>query len=188
MNKLFKLLIAALLIGLGIYFITERETGTGVFLILLSAVPIFLYFRNEYMLLAFWFIRKQDLEKAKNWLSKITNYKSQLIPNQYGYFHYLSGMTLGQDNIAESEKMMKKALEYGLNFGHDRALAKLNLAGVAMSKGQKNIAKKLLEEAKSEDNQGMLKEQFKMMEQQMKKLQNQPSALQNPQLRKGRYF
>jgi hypothetical protein len=34
--------------------------------ILLTAIPIFLYFKNEFILLAFLKLRKQDFEGAKN--------------------------------------------------------------------------------------------------------------------------
>ena len=58
------------------------------------------------------------------------------------------------------------------------AMAKLNLAGIAMSKNRKIEAEKLLAEAKRLDKQGMLKEQITMMKAQMKK---------GPQVQQRRY-
>jgi hypothetical protein len=52
----------------------------------------------------------------------------------------------------------------------DLALAKLNLAGIAMSKRRKIEATNLLNEAKKLDKQNMLKDQITMMKQQLKKL------------------
>ena len=52
----------------------------------------------------------------------------------------------------------------------DLAVAKLNLAGVAMSRRRKLEATTLLNEAKRLDKQGMLKEQIVMMKDQMKKI------------------
>ena len=52
----------------------------------------------------------------------------------------------------------------------DLAVAKLNLAGVAMSRRRKIEATNLLAEAKKLDKQGMLKDQIKMMKDQMKKI------------------
>ena len=68
-HKNIKLIIAGLLIVAGIYQIIDRETGNGIFLILLTAIPIFLYFKNEFILLAFLKLRKQDFEGAKKWLA-----------------------------------------------------------------------------------------------------------------------
>lgn len=52
----------------------------------------------------------------------------------------------------------------------DKAIAKLNLAGVAMTRRRKLEATNLLNEAKKLDKQGLLKDQIKMMKDQMKKI------------------
>ena len=45
-----------------------------------------------------------------------------------GYFHYLQGLTLAEKHPEKVETLMKKALEFGLNMKHDRAMATLNLS------------------------------------------------------------
>ena len=60
-NKIFKLIIAGLIIAYAVYQFTEGNIGNGIFLILFSLIFIFLYFRNEIILLAFLRMRKQDL-------------------------------------------------------------------------------------------------------------------------------
>jgi len=188
MNKYLKLIIAALLIGSAAYMFTEREYGWGFVLIFLTIFPVLLFFRNEYILLAFWQMRKQNIEKAKTWLDKITHPKSQLVRKQMGYYHYMLGITEAQTNVNSSEKNMRKALEYGLSFKHDRAMAKMSLAGAAMAKGRKQEAEMLLKEAKALDKQGMFTDQIKMMHEQMKRI-NVGKNLQNPHMRKrGKYF
>ncbi|WP_068595499.1 tetratricopeptide repeat protein [Vaginella massiliensis] len=189
MNKYIKLLIAALLIGLGIYLISDREVGWGFVVILLAAIPITLFFRNEYILLAFWYLRKQEMSKAIQWLNKISNPEGQLIRKQMGYFNYLKGVTLAEENIQESEKHMKAALDYGLSFKHDRAMANLSLAGAAMAKGRKKEAENYLKEAKKLDDKGMFADHIKMMQGQLKKFNFNPGQLQNPNMRhRGRKF
>lgn len=188
MNKYFKLVITALIIILGIYLFTDREYGWGSIVLFLSIIPIILYFRNEYILLAFWQMRKQNIEKAKAWLNKITNPQKQLVRKQWGYYHYMIGITVAQDNVGESEKQMKKALEYGLSFKHDRAMAKLSLAGAALAKGRKQEAEIHLKDAKTLDTQGMFADQIKLMQEQMKRV-NVGRNLHNPHMRKrGKYF
>ena len=188
MNKYIKLVIAVLMIGGGVYMMTEREYAWGSILIALSGLPILLFFRNEYILLAFWQMRKQNIEGAKNWLQKITNPESQLVRKQMGYFHYMQGITEAQTNVNVAEKHMKKALDYGLSFKHDRAMAKMSLAGAAMAKGRKQEAESLLKEAKQLDNQGMFTDQIKMMQEQMKRV-NVGKNMQNPHMRnRGKYF
>lgn len=187
MNKYIKLVIALLMIGGGIFLFTEREYAWGSILIFLSALPIALFFRNEYILLAFWQMRKQNIEGAKKWLTKITNPEGQLVRKQMGYFHYMHGITEAQANVNVAEKHMKKALEYGLSFKHDRAMAKMSIAGAAMAKGKKQEAETLLKEAKALDNQGMFTDQIKMMQDQMKRI-NVGKNMQNPHMRKRGKF
>jgi hypothetical protein len=52
----------------------------------------------------------------------------------------------------------------------DLALAKLNLAGIALSRRRKIEATQLVNEAKKLDKHGMLKEQIVMIKEQLKKI------------------
>ncbi|PZU83683.1 MAG: hypothetical protein DI529_12255 [Chryseobacterium sp.] len=188
MNKYIKFVAAALIIAAGIFLIFNRSWGWGTVLIILSAIPIALFFKNENILLAFWQLRKQNMEKASKFLSNITDYKSQLHKSQYGYYHYLQALTTAQDNPQKTEGLMKKALDYGLNMKHDRAMAKLNLAASALSKGRKNEAQKLLEEAKQLDSAGMMTDQIKMMKDQLK-MPTMQKHMHNPNMRnRGKFF
>lgn len=188
MNKYIKLVLGGLLIIAGIYLIITGEIGWGIICILLSVIPIFLFFRNEFILLAFWKMRSQDMEGAKKWLSFIKNPASQLIPKQMGYYNFMLGLTEAQTNISKSESYMRKALDHGLSFAHDRAMAKMNLAAGAMTRGRKQEAQKWLADAKAEDKQNMLTDQIKMFEDQLKKM-NVGRNMQNPNMRRrGKYF
>lgn len=169
-HKNIKLILAGLIVAAGIWQFTESNIGNGIFLLLLSIIPVFLYFKNEFILLAFLKLRKQDFEGARKWLDKIKNTEGALIQKQQGYFNYLHGIMLSQTNINQSEKFFKKAIELGLSMDMDLAVAKLNLAGIAMSRRRKLEATSLLNEAKKLDKQNMLKDQISMMKEQMKKI------------------
>ncbi|WP_306353906.1 DUF2892 domain-containing protein [Flavobacterium sp. '19STA2R22 D10 B1'] len=165
-----KLILAGLIIITGIWQFTEGNIGNGIFLLLFSTVFIFLYFKNEFILLAFLKLRKQDFPGAQKWLSFIKNPETALVRKQQGYFNYLHGLMISQTNLTQAEKYFKKAIELGLNMDQDLALAKLNLAGIAMTRRRKMEATTLLNEAKKLDKQNMLKEQIQQMKQQMKKI------------------
>lgn len=169
-NKNLKLVIAALIIAYAVYQFIEGNIGNGISLILLSSIFVFLYFRNEIILLAFLKMRKQDLEGTKKWLDKIKNPDTALTQKQNGYYNYLNGIIFSQTNLTQAEKYFKKALKFGLNMDYDVAMAKLSLAGIAMQKRRKREATTLLNEAKKLDKQNMLSEQIKMMQQQLKKI------------------
>lgn len=169
-HKNIKIVIAVLLVVLGVWQIIERNTGNGIFLILLTFFPIFLYFKNEYILLAFLRLRKQDFPGAQKWLNKIKNPEGALVKKQQGYYNYLNGLMVSQTNLNQAEKFFKKAVELGLSMDLDMAVAKLNLAGIAMSRRRKMEATQLIKEVEKLDKHKMLKDQVSMMKQQMKKI------------------
>ncbi|WP_034922019.1 membrane protein [Gillisia sp. CAL575] len=169
-NKNFKLIIAGLIVIASVWQFIEGHIGNGIMLILLSLIFIFLYFKNEMILMAFLRLRKQDFPGAKKWLDRIKDPEIALTQKQQGYYWYLNGLMLSQTNITKAEKYFKKAIKLGLAMDQDLAMAKLNLAGIAMTKRRKREAQMLLTEAKKLDKHGMLKEQITMMKQQMKKI------------------
>ena len=169
-NKNIKLVITGIIIAVAIWQFTLGNIGNGIMYILISTIFIFLYFKNEMILMAFLRLRKQDFAGAKKWLDKIKNPETALTQAQQGYFWYLHGLMLSQTNITKAEKYFKKAIKLGLSMSQDLAMAKLNLAGIAMTKRRKREAQILLTEAKKLDKHGMLKEQIQMMKQQMKKI------------------
>ena len=165
-----KLILAGLILITGIWQFTEGNIGNGIFLTLLTAIPILLYFKNEFILLAFLKLRKQDFPGAQKWLEHIKRPETALVRKQQGYFNYLHGIMLSQTNLIQAEKYFKKAIELGLSMDMDLAVAKLNLAGVAMTRRRKLEATNLLNEAKKLDKQNMLKDQIVMMKGQLKKM------------------
>ncbi|WP_298903368.1 DUF2892 domain-containing protein [uncultured Psychroserpens sp.] len=183
-NKNIKLVIAGLIIAYAVYQFTEGYIGNGIMYILLSLIFIFLYFKNEFILLAFLKLRKQDFEGAKNWLNKIKNPSSALVKKQEGYYNYLHGVMVSQTNMNEAEKYFKKALGLGLSMDHDVAMAKLNLAGIAFSKRRPIEAKQLLNEAQKLDKRGILTDQIKMMKDGMKKSQGPKQHYGNRNMRR----
>jgi len=168
-NKNIKLILALAIIAYAVYQFTEGFIGNGIMYILLASIFVFLYFKNEMILLAFLRLRKQDFIGADKWLQKIKNPAAALTKKQQGYYNYLKGIMVSQTNMNEAERYFKTALSFGLSMDHDVAMAKLNLAGIAFSKRRKQEAKRLISEEQKLDKRGMLADQIKMMKQQMKK-------------------
>lgn len=169
-HKNIKLVLAVLIFATAIWRFTESNIGDGIFLILLTLIPILLYFKNELIIMAFLKLRKQDFDGAKKWLDKIKNPEAALVRKQQGYYNYLNGLMVSQTNLNQAEKFFKKAIELGLSMNMDLAVAKLNLAGIAMSRRRKIEATNLINEVSKLDKQGMLKDQVKMMKEQLKKI------------------
>ncbi len=169
-NKNFKLIIAGLIIAFAVYQFIEGYVGNGIALILLSLVFIFLYFKNELILLAFLRMRKQDMEGTQRLLEKIKRPESALIRKQQGYYHFLFGVIHTNKNLNLAEKYFKKALQLGLSMRYDIAMAKLSLAGIYAQKRRKREAARLLQETKKLDKDRMLTQQIRMIQQQLKRI------------------
>ena len=122
-NKNIKLILAFAIIALAGYQFVQGEIGNGIFLILLSLIFVFLYFRNELILLSFLRMRKQDLDGTEKWLEKIKNPEGALTIKQQGYYNYLYGIIYSQKNLTQAEKFFRKALKLGLNMDYDVAMA-----------------------------------------------------------------
>ncbi|PHS29877.1 MAG: hypothetical protein COA95_10875 [Methylophaga sp.] len=169
-NKYIKLVVATGILVWSVFQFIEGNIMNGISLVLFAGIFVLFYFKNEFILLAFLQLRKQNFAGAGKWLSYIKNPSSALIQKQEGYYNFLHGILVSQTNLTQAEKFFKKALNLGLSMKHDMAMAKLQLAGIAMSKRRKREATMLITEAKKLDSQGVLKDQIKMLKDQMKKM------------------
>lgn len=169
-NRIIKIVLASLIFIYAIYQFYEGNIGSGIGLIFLAAIVVLLIFRNEHVMLAFWFLRKNKLEKASKALSRV-KHPDQLLKKQEAYYYYLTGLIQSQLNgVGKAEKYFKRALSIGLRMNQDKAVAKLNLAAIAMYKRRKREATNHLTEAKKLDKHNILADQIKQLKEQLKKV------------------
>ena len=169
-SKIIRLGLTALLVAWSVYQFILGNIGNGIFFFLLAGIPLLTYFRNERIIISLWYLRKNNLPKAEKMLNSIKNPESSLIKSQLAYYYLLTGMIQSQSGVGKAETILKKALNTGLRLKQDQALAKLNLAGIALTKGRKKEATVLLTDVKRLDEKGVLDEQVKYIKQQMKRV------------------
>src|SRR6218665_1221514 len=167
MSNLVRLILGFAVLGGAIALMIFGFWGWGILAFFISVLIIVTFFFNENMLLAQWFLRKDNMPKAKMYLDRITNYEKQLIKLQHGYYNLLVGLIESRTAPMKSEKYFKTALSLGMQMEHNVALAKLSLAGIAMAKRNKREATMYLAEAKKADKNKLLAEQIKQMKDQM---------------------
>jgi len=168
-NKEIKIALALIILACSIFLFNSGEIGYGIVVLIIMGLVILSIFKDERIVKAFYHLRKNDMQKAASTLNKI-KHPEKLIRSQEAYFYYLNGLILSQTQMNQSEKFFKKALSIGLRTDTDKAVAKLNLAGLAMSRRKKREATTLITEAKKLDKHNMLDEQLKMMKQQLKRI------------------
>ena len=168
-NKEIKVALALIILACSIFLFNSGEIGYGIVVLIIVGLVILSIFKDERIIKAFYHLRKNDMQKAASTLSKI-KHPEKLIRSQEAYYYYLNGLILSQTQMNQSERFFKKALSIGLRTDTDKAVAKLNLAGLAMSRRKKREATTLITEAKKLDKHNMLDEQLKMMKQQLKRI------------------
>ena len=169
-HRYVKIIVAALIVLWAVYQFVQGKIGNGIALTLLAVFPVLLYFRNEFLLLTFLRLRKQDMEGMEKWLGKIAHPETALLRKQQGYYNYMYGIIYSRKNLTQAEKYFRKALQLGLTMDYDVAMTKLSLAGIMIQKRKKREAQELLADAKKLDKQNMMTEHIKMMQQQLKKI------------------
>lgn len=167
MPNLLRLILAFAFLGATVALFIFGFWGWGILLIFVTLLTFITYFYNEKMLIAQWYLRKDNLAKAENFLGKIKNYEKELHRMQHGYYNLLIGLIESRRSPMKSEKYFKNSLSLGLHMDHNIALAKLSLAGIAMAKRNKREAQMYLNEAKKADKNKLLADQIKQMKDQM---------------------
>jgi hypothetical protein len=173
MSNLIRLIIACIVLGAAVALCAFGFWGWGILVLFLGGIVLLSYFFNENMIIAQWFLRKEQSEKAELWLLKITDYEKQLNKSQYGYYNLLIGLIESRKSPLKSEKYFKKSLTLGMKMSHNIALAKISLAGIAMAKRNKREAQMYLQEATKDDKNKLLTDQIKMMKAQMAQMDKQ---------------
>lgn len=173
MPNFVRLIIGFLILGASITLMIFGFWGWGILGVFIAILVLVTFFYNENMLLAQWFLRKDNMPKAESFLKRITNYETQLIRVQHGYYNLLVGLIESRKAPMQSEKYFKKALALGMQMDHNIALAKLSLAGIAMGKRNKREAQMYLTEAKKADKSKLLADQIKQMKDQLGMLDKQ---------------
>jgi hypothetical protein len=173
MSNLVRLIIACVVAGAGVTLCGFGFWGWGITVFLLGGVILLTFFFNENMLIAQFYLRKDNTAKAEVWLTKITDYEKELNKSQHGYYNLLIGLLESRKAPMKSEKYFKKALSLGMKMSHNIALAKLSLAGIAMAKRNKREAQMYLQEAAKDDKNKLLADQIKMMKGQLAQMDKQ---------------
>lgn len=167
--------LAAGMLFLTVYSFYTGYWGWGIFLIFPLALVILSFIYNENLAFALNHMRAGNQEKAQRAINRISS--PQFLPKrQRAYVIYMQALLNAQSYPhARIETMLRQAMQIGLKRGHDKAMARMHLAGICVQTGRRQEAVTLLAEAKKMDDSGVLKDQIKMMQAQ---LQNAPSKNQ----------
>ena len=165
-TRIIKIAIAAASVAYTVYLYATGHWGSGIGMTFVSIILILVCLRSLRMVMVFFQMRQQKMDKARKWLGRIN--PSHLWKKQQGYYYFLQGNMAMEHNLNEAERHLRKALSLGLRMDHDKAAVKLNLAAIASAKRKTREALSLLNEAKRLDKKNVLKSDIKMIEKAIK--------------------
>ena len=116
-NKYIKIVLAIVVFALSIQQFVDGavgSTGNGIMLILLSLLFVLLYFRNEFLILAFFQLRKQNLVGEKYFRTAIKlglNMDHDLAMAKLN----LAGILFSKRRKIEAQKLLKEAQDLDKN-------------------------------------------------------------------------
>lgn len=108
MPNYIRLIFAAIVLGAAVALMIFGFWGWGILAVFISILIAVTYFYNEYMLIAQYYLRKDDMDKAAVWLNKISNYETQLFSGQHGYYNLLIGLIESRKAPMQAEKYFKR--------------------------------------------------------------------------------
>src|SRR5688500_14022029 len=114
MSNIVRLVIACIFFGAGVALCVFSFWGWGILAIFLGVGFLLTFLINENMLISQYFLRKENSDKAEEWLLKVNNYEKQLHKSQHGYYNLLIGLIESRKAPLKSEKYFKKSLTLGM--------------------------------------------------------------------------
>jgi hypothetical protein len=153
MNHAIKFLLALSSLFLTVLLFSDGYWGRGIAMIIPSAILVFMCTRSVRMILVFYYMQVQKIEKARTWLNRI----------KVNQLWIKGSMDVQTNKFAESERLFKEALRLGLKKDVDKAAVYLNLAVLSGNKNDKMTATMHLKKAEALDSKGYLKNDIKQV-------------------------
>lgn len=104
------------MIAAGVYLMMNRQIGWGIVVIFFSLSPILLFFKNEYILLAFWQMRKQNFIKAAHWLTYIKKLSISVAQISIWVFPLLTRVNSSARTSRKSRTINEKSFRIWLKY------------------------------------------------------------------------
>src|ERR1700760_4650857 len=92
MSNIIPLIIACVVAAAGVAMCVFGIWGWGILVFFIGGIILLTYFFNENMIIAQFYMRKENMDKAEQWLNKISDYEKQLKKSQHGYYNLLLGL------------------------------------------------------------------------------------------------
>lgn len=132
---------------------------------LISLSLLWGYYMMGTVFLALNRMRKGQLEEAEQILA-MTKKPERLLKSRKAYYYYIQAyLAREKDDFSTAKNLFEQALDLGLSVEHDKAVALLALADIAVINGQKEQARSYLQRMKNLKVQPQLMPEIQKMQQ-----------------------
>ena len=124
-SRIIRIFLIAALTGVSVWQFWDGNIGNGIFSIILALIVLFTYFKNEWMLMAMFAMRKNNTEKAERYLMRIKDPDRALVRARAAQAALELALRLAQGKVPAGTQALTAAQQ-----SDDEALAALDEAFV----------------------------------------------------------
>jgi hypothetical protein len=140
-TPIIRIILVIISLLMAVFFYSKEDFGNMSILLLAAGLFIYGYFKYGTVYAAFQHMKKNNLKKAEELISKIKNPKI-LSKGQKSYYHFTAGIiALEKQEFEKSHSELTKALNIGLRTDNDTSIVLLNLASIELIRNNFNQAK-----------------------------------------------
>jgi|SRR5690554_1376588 len=131
-TPIFRLILVVISFAFAAYFYSKEDYVNMSMMLIASGLWIYGYFKYGTVYIAFQQLKKDNLKKAEELISKINN-PEKLTKEHKSYYYLTSGIiALEKKEFDKSHSDLTQALKIGLRTENNKSIALLNLANVEL--------------------------------------------------------
>lgn len=101
-TRIIKGLVALISVAYTVYLYSIGYTGSAIGMTLVSIVLILVVLRSVRMVVVFFYLQQQKIDKAKVWIARIN--PNHLWKRQQAYYFFLKGSTQMETNLNDADR------------------------------------------------------------------------------------
>ncbi len=146
------------------YFYSNEDFANMSMMLIAAGLFIYGYFKYGTVYAAFQQIKKDNIKKAEQLISKIKN-PDKLIKGHKSYYYFTTGIiALEKQELEKSHSDLAKALKIGLRTENDKSIVLLNLANIELLRKNFNKANEYITKVRKLDLKPLIESETNRIE------------------------
>jgi len=144
-NPIIRIILVIVSLITAVFFYSKEDFANMSMMLLAAGLIIYGYFKYGTVYAAFQQMKKDNIKKAEELITKIKN-PDILSKGQKSYYYFTTGIiALEKQELEKSYSELTKALNIGLRTENDKSIVLLNLANIELIRKNFNQASEFIE-------------------------------------------